>query len=864
MADYLVRHALKNAWCSPGQDLQVILKPQRITRRNGVHTEFPHLWGSLPLPTTRDVYHVYQVGQIHPKFLGLIPEKGKWYTIAETMGRENLIADLYVNNGKHLARFDSWVLVTPEQNLLLAVRVQARIADLKTEPVYLRLYSNAFFSSDRADALTEKIECAGIRVTDVNQALLFQRRFKDSQERRGLTTLYVNGVICDDYLPNEVQPGDVVEFVYDSTVKSVIDLNIADLQTFDSELDSKGKYLLHYAGAQVDGESIDYRDDIDVYLIRKEQIGARQTFKGLYFHKNQNDAFRQVTHRDYSLAIPYIAGYLGHLPNWANAQQLTVRLHIRRSGYQRPLVHEHHRIRELYKLAEADRVRAMVGVDSTVAVWRAPALENSFYPKLMDAEGIAVTPQLVQDAYGYNAISRLIGDAPLPVEVVNGRRQVTLPGALQQASTIYEYNSAGVLLGFYYHTSGVEYTPVRPQTTLIEGVVGRGGNNASTFYGRQTVTLDPKLNYRFYRAPISHGVIQHDQWEDVTGDENYVLIVGNQATWAVPLQYNAVMVRSDENFLAREITLSPNNGLLKFNVTEEAIYSNPGGNVAATDVMRIPPGKLELWLNNRALIENLDYYVRWPEVILVNKQYLVPGNTQRIGIRGTGFCQADLSREAPNEAGFVRYGLLSRNSKFDVRDDKVMRLVVGGAVYHRDALLFTEDDAGLYMQDIPNGTPYVLDDVVVPLRGMVPEDTYSLRAKSVVVDTAIENYLTLKLPEPVVTTPDPIPDRYPIYSPFSSSIMHDLINGVLSMDQFRGQFSDHDVRELLAGYEYILDYDPTQNNVALEHVSIHPHNLLVETELDIYQYRFLERAIKIYLQEKVDITRFVKLKANWI
>lgn len=858
--DYLIRHALQNAWCSPRQDMQVILKPKRITPAHGVHTSFTHLWGTLTLPTTKDLYHVYQIGQIHPSLLGLFPQRLVWHNLAEVMGLENLIADVYTNSGHHLPRFESWTLVTEERDLLLAVKAQPRIVNLKTEPVYLRLYSNAYFSSDRADAEVDKIECAGIKVTSANQALLFQRRYRDSQLRRGLTTLFVNGVMKADYTPADVVVGDIVEFVYDSTVKAVLDFAIADLPTFDSLLDLKRKYLLHYAGPQVDGESIDYRDDIDVYLVKKRVVNGKELFDGLYFHKNQNDALRMVTHRDYSVAIPYVDGYLGKIADWTNAQHLTVRLHIRRSGYHRPLVHEHHRIKELYKLSEADRVRAMVGIDSTVPVWKAENLENSFYPKLMDAMDNQVTSDLVKDAYGYNAISRLLGDSPLPIEIVNGRRQVTLPGALQTNATIYEYDASGKLMGYYFHTAGVEYTPVNTLAVMIEGIVGRGGLKTPTVFNQRNVVLNPKLNYRYYVAPVVHGVVQHDQWRDVTGDENYVMVTGGNAGWLVSFEEYAVAVRSDENFLAYDRTLSPLNGLLKFSIEEEAVY--PDG--SSQGLMYIPPGKLELWLNDSALIENLDYFVKWPQVIIVNKQYLVPGNSQKITVRGTGFCQDDMTREAPNEAGFVRYGLLSRNTRFDVRDDKVMRLVVGGKTFHRDALLFSEDDFGLYMDNVPNGAPYVLDDVIVPLRGFVSEDTYSLRAKSVVVDTAIEDYLTLKLPEPSPTAPDPIADKYPIYSPFSSTVMHDLINGLISMEQFKGQYSDYDVSEMLTAYTYILDYDPTQKSIDLNHVMIHPHNLLTETQLDIYQYRFLERAIKIFLQNKVDITRFCSIKPGWL
>lgn len=861
MFDYLLNHAYKNAWCSPRQDLQAILQPARISPPLGIHGATPHMWGSLALPTPKDQYHLYQIGQIHPSLLGLFPQPKTWMNLSTMMGVENLMADVYVADGRQLARFETWLLLTESRDVLVAVKDQPRIASLKTEPLFLRLYSNAYFASDRADSVVNRIECKGMRVGDPNLSLLFQRDYHNSQLRPGYTTLFVNGVYVHDFLPPNLVAGDIVEYVYDSTVKAVIDLKIADLDTFDSILDSKRKYLVHYPEAQVDGPVIDYRDDIDLYLINLQQQNGMPVWDGAYYHKNQNDAFRMVTHRDYTIAVPYVIGYLLSRPNWTDVQLLTLRMIVRRSGWQRSLINEHHRIKELYKLQETDRSQALLGIDSSVAVWQAAELENSNYTKLMDALTEGVTPSVVQSAYGYNAISKLVADSPLPVEVVSGRRQVSLPYALQANSTIYEYDAEGKLLEFHYHTLGAEYTPFNSQTQLIEGIMGRGSFSLSTVFGQQNVELDPEANYRYYIAPIQSGVVQHDQWTDVTGDATKYMVIGTTATWLVDTNLFAVAVKSDRDFLAYDLTLSPNNGLLKFSIDAEATY--PSG--AAQGVMYIPFGNLDLWLNKRALIEGLDYYIAWPQVIIVNKAYLVPGDTQQIHVRGTGFCNSDMTMPEPQEVGFIRYGLLSRNSRFDVRDDKVLRIVADGRTFHRSVLKFAEDDSGVEITAVPNGKPYVIEEPVIPLRGLVDGETpYTLRDKSKVVDQAISDYLSLRLPEPVKTSPDYIPDKYAVYSPFASTVAYDLLNGIIPMTDFKGQYSDMDVRDALASYTYLLDYDPTQKIVDDDHVAIHPTNLITEMVLDIYQYNFLARAIKTFLDDKVDITQFVSIKPTWI
>lgn len=860
MFEYLIDHALKNAWCTPRQDQQVILEPARISPAVGIFNKTPHMWGSLPLPTLGERYYLYQVGQVEPSILGLVRERRVWTKLSDMMAVEKLYADVYVNSGLHLSRSETWVMVTEERNLLIAVKDQPRITSLRNQDIFVRLYSNSYFSSDRADGVVHAIECVGDRITSLDHALTFQQAFHASRLRIGSTLLFVNGKYVDDYPPSVVQVGDIVEYVYDSTVKAVYDFKIEDLDTFESVLDNKFKYLVHYSGSQTDGVGIDYRDDIDLYLLNKQTISSVVKWDGVYFHKNQNDAFRMVTHRDYAVAVPYITGYTLGQPTWPVVQDLTLRMFVRYSGYKRPLIDEHHRIKELYKLDESDRVDAMIGLDSTVPVWQAPALENSYYTKIMDAINADVSATMVQYGYGYNAISKLVADSPRPVEVASGVRLVRLPYGLQSNATMFEYDSQGRLLEFHHHVFGQEYLPANPQTQLVEGLMGRGSQTISTVFAAPEVLLNQSGNYRFYNAPLYQGQIQHDQWEDVTGDSSKYVVIGDIATWLVDLNATAVAVKSDRDFLAYNLTLSPQNGLLKFSVEATATY--PTG--AVRGVMYIPFGNLDLWLNGRALVEGLDYYVNWPEIVIVNKAYLVPGDAQVITVRATGFCSDEMVLPDPKEVGFVRYGLLSRDNRFGVRDDKVIRIVVDGKVFHRSALIFSEDDSGVRMENVPNGAPYVIEDVIVPIRGLVNETAYTLRAQALEVDTAIENYLTLKLPEPVKTPPDIILEKYPIYSPFSSTVMHDLINGIIAMEDFQGQYSDLDVRDRLESYEYLLEYDPTQKVIDLEHVSIHPHNLNVVTELNIYQYNFLARAIKTYLEDRVDITRFVSIKPGWI
>ena len=861
MSDYLIEHARANVWCAPEMDRQVVFNAKRITAPKGERVSIKAMWEQFQLPNATQLFHVIQIGHYHPLLLGLCPKRRVWYKLSDAMMRQNLMADVYLADGLQLPRTETWVMYTEDRAVLVAVADQPSIANLRYLPIYLRLYSNTFFSSTRSDDFAHRIEVKGRRFTTVNDALLFQNDYNNHRRlERGLTSLYINGRFQLTFLPQSLKVGDTMEFVYDSTVKQVVEFDIAGLRAFDSTLDNKRKYLLSHGGDQIGGAIIDYRDDIDVYFVRKSTQGSQQQRLGHYYSRGIDDAFRMVTHRDYSIAIPYLQGYVDAHPELGNLSEMTVRLHIRHSGQARPLMFEHHRIHELYKLPYQQRLNAMHGAEATVDVWQVANLEQSAYVALMDNVTGNFDRALVEQAYGYNAVARLTGNGPLRVDASSGTPEVILPHGLRYGATMFEYDAVGELLGFYYYAAGSIYRPYNPTCTLVEGRVGRGGYKISTAFGTDAeVTIKPNREYRFYIAPVTSQGVRYQLWEDVTGDTSKYAIVNGKVVWFVDPNFWAVAVRNDGDFLAYNLTMSPVDGLLKFSVDGTAVYPSN----SQQGVMQIPFGSITVWLNGRLLLENLDYTVKWPEIVVVNKEYLREGLEQRLTVMAEGFCNPDMSRPAPADHGFVRYGALSHNNRFNVRDDRVMRIAVRGCVKHRDDLRFVEDDPSVYIDDVINGSPYAIDSVTVPVRPLTSEPTQrDYRERSAEVDAQIEGYLSLHLPERPEPNPNMIPNRYWVYSPFTSVIMHHLLNGFIPMEDFRGQYSDLDVREALEGYTYLLDYDPTQKDLNLDLVSIHPHDQRTVVKLSIFQRNFLARAVRVFLGDKVDLSKFIEVDPN--
>jgi hypothetical protein len=611
---------------------------------------------------------------------------------------------------------------------------------------------------------------------------------------------------------------------------------VRDLQEFESTLDDLHKYLLHYPGMS---DTIDYQDDVDMYL---GAYSANNRWRGAYIHKNDSRTMRMVTHRDYSVPLVRVQGTQAANPFLVGAADLELRMTIRHSGYERPLVHENNRIAEMYKLPAAKVQEAMVGMDSNVSIWEAANLEAAAYTELMRQPQGGINREMVQRAYGYNAMSTLLGNTPTLAVSAGGKKVVEVPEGLRGHCTVYEYDGAGRLVNFNTHTVDNTYVCQDDTTEFVEILYGLGGITLDMQDG-ELGTIDYRQNYRFYAAN-GVGGIRSSPWQDKTGESAYLV---NEGAYSWVTQVGEMYrVLSNARHLAYTFESAPIAGVFEFDLTfqKDGTYQK----------LDMPLGELDLFFNGYSLIEGLDYVVQEARVVITTKKYFDPTKEkQSITIRYTGFCNKDMTRTAAPEVGFVFHGNLSVNNRFDIRDDKVMRMVVGGGVRLRKDLDFAEDGIGVNIANTTNGAPYAIRDIVVPMNNylvgnpVVGDKTYDYRASAMVIDKEVSDYLTRMLPEQVVSQPNTITGRHQLYSPYLSRIIDDMKSGVLWDDKFHEHFGDDWLRGRLENYERLLAFDPFGTGMEIDprYVVVHPHPYPDQVSLNIYQYRVLERLVGI-------------------
>jgi hypothetical protein len=567
-----------------------------------------------------------------------------------------------------------------------------------------------------------------------------------------------------------------------------------------------------------------------------------------------------LTHRDYSIPTNMVEVLRNELESQlgveiSDSSRLSVEMVVRKSDAEKPLVFENQRIFELYKLPYEKRLDAMVGLNSEVGEWWAPNLEVCGYTQLMGTAHRDFDIQTVEEAYGYNGVAKILADTPTKTHLNSGRQRAALPYGLQKNSTFYEYDADGLFLGWKQHPNDDDYEAESNSCRLIEGVVGLGGDYTDTVYGQDNLTVPTDgTGYRVYRCYLVQGVPTNN-WEDITGSNEYTLTDG-VLSWAIGGNDHWLAVRTDRRFISYDTEVEMNDGLLNFTIMEK-IGSDP---LAERVPMTIPMAQVDITMNGFSLVRGVDYYIQFPQVFITNRLYLqqpVEEALQRIHVRCRSLPNADMTLDPVEQRGWVLHNMLSGNQKYDLRDDKVWQIIVGGRQIHRDDILFAEDRPSANPLGELNGLPYQIKDLIVPMWNFTERTTEEMRSDSQAIDAAVSAYMTEYFGPMEPTDLAAIPQRYPVVSPFLSHILYLLRNSgiVVPVDRLP---TPQEVLDLCGPYENLLNFDPLSDlQLDDKFTYVIPHMNDGTYELEYQAYRFYQAVVKHYSQNRVDISEYI-------
>ena len=894
MDNPLVTHARHTIWCATNQDFQHHINLPRITPKGGVLGSYPVLWDTLAVPDNgnrRSYFHYYQIGNLPGKTFDINAGENKWTNYLDLNVSDNLLIDVFMISGAIIPRDHIWITQLYNGNIILAIQINHTIDygicnkqyfngvtykerfTLDNDNLIVRFYSNAYFEDigyiQNAVSANHPIRHVYKKINNQGDYLDFMGRvqlIEDEFGESGEGVFFQDGFVSSRPMGyNESYNGTYLGLMWDeSFYKSLW----YDLKLLPAFISTKHRGVRKYLIITSDEYShIDYHDDVDIYIINKD------TGKGVYYNRNTSFGISMITHNTYSINAGIVERYIELHAFLGSIDNCQLRVMIRKGGRKAGMFNQKNRIEEMYRLDGEGIRNALINTQSLVPEWSARSLEGSAYVALMSARSQDINTRMVVDAYGYNGIVSHFFEPK--VAYTNNELIVPLPLLKPDnitgtgVRTVFCYNEEGLFLD-YVSNGSLSHSIRLP--SAITGVTSAECFNmlpVTETGGGTWVNMDVETNeieqYGF-RCYVSTGDINGitGVWDDVTDTDFYTYVPSTKTSSA----------RIDWNWgLLTEVDMYPGVKSGKFmnihkwsktatDVYDGCIevvckgYQNWGGTVSKR-ALTIPAGNVDVFANGLSLVEDIDYFMQWPTIVIVNKA-VNGASVINIVVRSYGFGDPRTNSPfKPKDSGFIQNGMLSINDIYDIRDSKSIRLVVENKLVGVNDFNYGEYLKGNYYTD---GRPYGITDYVLPIENMLPdEDTWELYHETLNIDNRVSEYLTPRINEIVAPNPVVNETRWPVISPVISSVLYAFLRGYDFDNLVPDNYTSEHIEEWLTPYKWLLEYDPAYIKVDENYFRIEPHANATVIIVSQKQYEFLEWIVKTYLNNRVDLSVNVRI-----
>lgn len=904
--DFVLQHARENVWAEHIQDKDYFIKPTRITPNGGSlkYTEVGLKTIALPYADSlknRLYFHVYHIGQISTHLLGIDIVENKWIGIDEVADEMECYINIYLDNGYVVPRSKCFIMRTwPGKNILLAIENDPKMTfgssksfntgtnsaqilpnTLNNQGINVRFYTNErFFSATRRNKAINADNQMYIETSSYNAQV--KKRIetnKNSPVKQGwfvLDGMVMNYEAAIDSYPRLMDKE--ISVYRDESIIGVEYHRLQDLQVFTSTKNRNiKKYILNLA---VPADRLVYWNDVEYYLGRMDGLG----FRGLCIPMLRQNPISTITNKTHAIRTDVITDLMNSVDWLVDSDNVYIMAVIRQGGVDAGLIHQHTRIEELFKLPNRVVLSAMSGVNALLTEWRADSLEQDDYASIVEANYEAIIPDMVFNAYGYNAITRYHHPNPIKVNdytLVNGKKwySVQLSNAASERNRlltsgnplveVIEYDALGLLLGrrrFPYSNGGllVAEQIYAQDVALIEHYISSVEDNSlnlGEIYGNRVENNDlAAFGFSAYITTSDTNQLK-PKWLDVTSLKSYyhtLDTVKADGSKVRTLVWNTdvlaeigarPMVRINNRVCFKTFKVKDlNKGYRSFPVV--VIPTNSNGKV------QVEPGSIELWLEGRLLIEDIDYVVDWPNIYVGRR--VANLDTATISVRLTGLADPSTSmHEKARETGFVKNGILSVNDFYDIRNDRNIQINVGGALCHREEVVFDEGLSGNKREY--DGRPYQIKDYITPIELYTNRSTIEEKAKSEEIDAKVMRYLNEYLPSSDTNIGVVNNTRWMVVSLFLDDIIMRLKKGWLSQElknDFTAEQADEWVKDVLYLLKVDISYFETTNR---NYIRLIPHGQPNVISLTAYQYKLVDMLAKRYLNGRVQINHMLTI-----
>lgn len=831
------RLAIDKIYASPNQDKQFRFSMIQVTDplvpARGSVILFKEY---KKLPDNASSYHVYTIGGLSPYTFNLLTKKhlwalDKWVNVEEDMNLRSYLMQFYNDDGVVFPRKKFWYLATTN-SLSFAFKVDRETIENfdHTTCKYFRIYSNQRNTNEEvnSNAAGNPIRSFSRVVNNNVDKQTIQNQIADLEANGGKCLVYVNGY----YTPKlrlSIPDGSTVEVIYDTSIETVETFTLGELRTFLSTKDERVKYFVY---RERNTNNLQYEDDLEIYLTAEYENKEY----GTYYYQHKMHALTNVTDKDFALDTIYTNNQASDLMAMfgGNIQDKKVVILTRRSAVNKELAYSSAKFHELYKLPH--NVQRDVVANSNVGIphYRVENLEDHNYFKLMSVDTLAkVTNTFATSTMGYNGVTHYLGNTP---NKVTNQGYVDVPFLYRKHGLAYEYDSQGKMLG-YQLTDGALYHPLYPETVNVEFISGITAETFVLYEPSDLITID-RPEHKIV-ACIHYSNEPQGNWRELTVGDGLIEVEGGYIT-DLPLEYR-VRVLYEDSVVAKDLYIPTDSTIFLANIN---VADTVGGNYMERR-LDIDFEQVEVFLNGNRLTYKLDFFYKKGSVLITNKKYIDYSlDKQLVHVRMTNPTTDPTSFNEKEVRGFISDGVLTRNCYYDILDDKIFSTFVDGKLRDRDSVIFSENDNTVRIDDVSNGLPYTVARRVIPIHSATGLPTRPYFNSNEELNASISTLFNYAYPEPKLDNINVIRERHIVYSPIVALAIKDVMEGIIPPEVYTKENPERDILELFEDrYKFYMDMDPVRESYTSNLVGIHPHAGIHTKELNLFQYRFIERLV---------------------
>lgn len=856
-----------NIWNEPHSEYRVNIKPTMITDHS--KTGVVSINGRrVALPTLNEAYYIYSISKSNFRNAFELPTM-KWYRGDKLCNDHNIVLNVYTEQGRMCSLGEiHLMLFSNDNNYILAIS-KNMMSKLCSHTDSDKIYVTVYKDSDIANKIT--VYPYKVPANDVNGTyrINIATKLTEINDPSRVIT-YINGYQATLSSYTSIQPGDIVDIIHDENIIFDYTVDLTDINNyriFYSEMDKMSKLLVHTPKALNPDNKVLTHNTCDFYIQRKKP--EKYTTEGLYVHRTAPISVSQVTHQDFSIPMFIVDAHRDYL----DTQDVQLRVVVRQHDKDNLLVRDKNYIDLLYTQNDTTIVDCIMGkVKNAPSFWKAAVLEASVYVSMMFS-----VPKIISEdnmyfyieGLGYYHVISLICQRVLTSYVTD------LWGNSIVCPKPYLFANRRVYPIVYHNGSKIH----NERLSVTNGPEGGFTVNFLDNVYNPGDTIDIEMFLDGTRQIYDFTVTEEDRILSVGYDE---YVIYEEITSTIPAKgFDTIYTKKYKKLTSYTGVVSVTfleNSITQFTFSIDAIgrtfivqnkycaiplsvdaMVRPQisiGKTIAIDLMTMSdkfrpvpifePKSVQLFVNGRYLVNNLDYYVAsvmqndelyMHQLIIQNMSYLT-GDDDTIELIVT-------SAEVEDQS----FGFLKNDTITYTGDKKLALWFNNISTSHIEGLFELDLDNQSTHINVPKdkyrqGAPY---EITTNIPRVVKEfvDEYHNNDDYDRIQELNKYFHDIEfITEGIIL----LPYSHKLYSSYCNTIIHDVINGVANIS-YDPDFDR--LEQQLDKYHYLKKYDLIFNDAStidLTYVDVFP-TYSEYGPVDEQTYKLIHALVSLILPE---------------